>query len=163
MTDGGKHGKRRYWQTGDGRRGLSAHTERAKRKGRSYGRFVKPTFWWVTSEKPPLVCNGGLTVAHMVHTEEDRVAYNITMGSRTHNSTLWLDYSLFPCCENVPPQTRYPEHVLYGFPGRPSHSARINLWGCILSALLLCLVLNTISVAATCDFCAAHLNAACGM
>lgn len=31
----------------------------------------------------------------------------------------------------------------------------------IYQPLLLCLVLNTISMAATCDFCAAYLNAAC--
>lgn len=48
------------------------------------------------------------------------------------------------CCENTPTLTCYPEHVLYCCLGCSSHSARINLWGCILSALLLCLVLNTI-------------------
>lgn len=48
------------------------------------------------------------------------------------------------CCENTPTLTCYPEHVLYCCLGCSSYSARRNLWGCILSALLLCLVLNTI-------------------
>ena len=84
-----------------------------------------------------------------------------TWFTHTQNSTLWLDYSPVLCCENTHPQTHITLKlycIIHVFaPTVPGEICK----AAFLSAFFLCLILNIISVAAPCDFCAAYSNAAC--
>ena len=61
----------------------------------------------------------------------------------------------------VNPNTDTCYLVLYGWPPTQWQDTFAGLH--FYQPYILCLVLNTISVAATCDVCAAYLNAACGL